>query len=85
MSTQEVSLGSEVEKSGVKYRVIRIVRQTALFEDTSGELSVVEEHYLELKAEDGTLDFDILSSERTNYLGPTSTIKAPETIVWRKD
>jgi len=78
-------LGNEIERMGVRWRVVRISKQDSLFEDSEGNLEVVSEHLLELKNKEGQIDFEVLSSERTPYTGITSTIKAPEPIVWRRD
>lgn len=78
------SLGDEFERGGVRWRVVRIVRQDALFE-SDGVLEIISEHLLELKAETGSIDFEVLSSSREPYLGQTGSIKAPERIEWRRD
>ena len=78
-------LGQELERLGSRWRVVRIVKQDCLFEDEEGKLEVVTEHMLELKNQEGHIDFEVLTSERTPYSGVTSTIKAPEPIVWRKE
>ncbi len=88
MSTS-VQLGSEVKRGEaehlVTYRIIRITKQTCLFEDAKGVLSVVTEELLELKDVEGNIAFDVLSSDRTDYEGPVSIIKAPEPITWKRD
>lgn len=85
MSTLVRRLGEEIEREGKKWRVVRITKQTSLFEDLKGQTEVVDEHLLQLKSSEGEIDFEVLSSERLSYDGPYSQIKAPEPIVWRKD
>lgn len=78
-------LGSEVTKGDSVWRIIRITRQHCLMETEEGPAEVVEEHLLELKNELGEISFEVLSSERTPYIGPASSIKAPDPLNWRKE
>lgn len=81
------NLGQEFEHEGHLVKVIRIVHHEALMEDKNKQMSVITEDYLELKLENGTIDFLVLTSERKPF-APTegqAVIKAPEPIVWRKD
>ena len=86
MPPLQAELGMEVTKHEKIWRIIRITRQHSLVEPAEGGVAeIITEHLLELKGADGSIDFEVLSSERTPYTGPASTIKAPEPLNWRRD
>ena len=82
----EYAIGHEIDRASAdpehpeKFRVVRIVgKSVSLFQDK--EHSYLQtESYVELKADDGTIAFAILNSERTPYTGPESKIKALDPI-----
>jgi hypothetical protein len=83
MSTS-LQLGSEIERDGQTWRVVRLVIQEhSLFEDENGVYIVTETH-AQLKGAEGQVDFMVLSSEKFPYEGPASTIKALAPIPWRR-
>lgn len=80
-----VELGTEIEREGKLMRCVRITHQTSLFQTEGGQSEVLEEDLIEWKAANGELDFEVLTSTRNTYAGPSGTIKAPEPISWRKE
>lgn len=82
--SEQVELGHEMTRDGKMWRVIRLAKQQVLFEDQSGVLGVLDEHLAELKGEKGEIDFMVFSSERQQYTGPASKIKAPEPVQWKE-
>lgn len=85
MSTQRELGETFTREDNKQWRIVRITKQTSLFEDLRGVQSVVEEHLLELKSSEGQVDFEVLSSTQLPYEGLPSTVKAPEPIIWRKE
>jgi hypothetical protein len=76
----EIERPTEIVDVFEKFRVVRIVgKSVSLFQDEK-EAYLQTESYVELKAGDGTIAFAILTSERTPYVGPVSTIKGLEPI-----
>lgn len=80
-----IELGTELVREDKLMRCVRITQQVSLFQNAQGETETLDEHLLEWKGADGSLDFEALTSNRNPYTGPIGTIKAPEPIVWRKD
>lgn len=78
-------LGQTLLRGDHAWRVVRLVRQSAIFENQEGVTEVVTEELLELKSETGQIDFEVLASDRQPYTGQPSPIKAPEPLNWRRD
>lgn len=77
-------LGETLERGTKSWRVVRICHQLSLCEDQQGVTTVVEEDLVELKSVDGEVDFEVQRTEVTPYEGPTSVVKAPEPLTWKR-
>lgn len=84
MSTRQLQLGDEIEHKGGMWRVVRIIiSDHSLFEDHAGTY-VISESYIQVKSPDGEIDFVTMSTEKLEYTGEPSTIKAIDPLLWRK-
>lgn len=80
----QLTLGANVTHQGDIWRVVRVVSDDlSLFESSEGAF-VIKDSYAMIKSPSGQLDFLVFATERTPYLGPTSGIKALESLPWRK-
>lgn len=76
----EIERPTQVPEQTEKFRVVRIVgKSVTLFQDGT-RAYLQTESYVELKSADGTIAFAILTQERTEYVGPASSIKGLEPI-----
>lgn len=83
MATITRQLGEQFEVGGVQWRVIRLVKSSSVHLQDNAEI-LVEEEYLELKSEQGSIDFIVLLHTEEPFERPTpSTISAPAPINWR--
>ena len=77
-------LGGETIKRGKTARVVRFISSSSLFESDTGEQTIVEEQYAELRYADGTPDFVSLLVKEYVIIDPTiSTIKGLDPKLWR--
>lgn len=78
-------LGETVTRGDQPYRVIRVIKESStLYEPEEGESYTLTESYLELKGGDGNIEFEILNSVKTIYVGNPSTIKGCTPVKWRE-
>lgn len=72
----EYQLGSELQYKDKTWRVVRVISQDwSLFEDESG-IYIIAESYVQIKSTDGEIDHVVLASDRMEYGGVHSNIKA---------
>ena len=80
-------LGETVQRGDQPYRVVRVIKESVtLYEPDEGTAPpyIVTESYIELKGADGNIEFEVVASVQTTYVGEPSTIKACTPISWRK-
>jgi hypothetical protein len=79
-------VGDLITLKGVNWLVVRIVKSRSLIEevleDKVGKIYVLDEHYLELRNEEGLVDFLILGALNTDFEGTRSHIKAIPPVIY---
>ena len=79
----EYQIGSTLQQKDKTWRIVRVVtHDTTLFEDEQGAY-LITESYLQLKAEDGSIDHIVLESDKLKYDGAPCRIKGLDPISWR--
>jgi len=74
--SEQLTLGNTITHKGRQYRVVRVIDHSqTLFEEEDGKTFVEDTSYLELKGEDGDVDFIFLVQAVKPYEGPSSVIK----------
>jgi len=75
MAEEQYQLGSVIQKKGVKWLVVRLVKSQSLFESETGETYILDENYVELRNSKREAGFAILGSTRTPFEGNKDNIK----------
>ena len=79
-----IELGDTIPFKGQQFRVIRIVDHSLTLYQHENRLSVVDEVYLELKGDDGSIDFLEVSKEERPYTGKLGVIRGLEPSSFQK-
>lgn len=76
----KVELGDTIPLKGQNWRVVRIIDHSLTLIEFEGKNFVVDEVYIELKGNDGSIDFIQVDKEQRPYEGQPSVIRALEPV-----
>ncbi len=81
--TQQLKLGQEVEIADMRWRVVRLVEEEALYVTREGTTYVCKSYYAQLASPTGRVGFQRLQEVNETYDGPSSPIQPLPEALWK--